>query len=152
MKIRNIKTNEKAQVLDLPMYLIIIMIVAVAIIAAVLMMMPQGTKMMDAQVTSGSVAKGGGDIGDITIPSFTVTIKVTTDDDRKDPIEGAVVRLSGAHGIGESDPTGTDGIATISLTGCMLDSGVNEAYIKMTVKATGYEDFEDPEAVIVYRG
>lgn len=152
MKIRRIKTNEKAQVLGLPMYLIIIMIVAVAVIAAVLMMMPQGTKMMNAQVTSGSIAKGNGDVGDINIDSFTVTVKVTTNDDRRDPIQGAVVRLSGAHDAAESLPTGTDGIATIILNGCKLDSGVNEAYIKMTVKASSYEDFEDPKAVIVYRG
>ena len=152
MKIRKIKINEKAQVLGLPMYLIIIMIVAVAVIAAVLMMMPQGTKMMNAQVISGSVSKGSGDVGDININSFQVTVKVTTDDDRRDPIEGAVVRLSGAHDAAESLPTGTDGIATITLDECKLDSGVNEAYIKMTVKASGYEDFEEPKAVIVYRG
>ena len=149
---RCIKKNNEAQVLGLPMYLIIIMIVAVAVIAAVLMMLPQGTKMMDAQVIEGSVHSGDGSVGDLDITVGTIQVKVTTDDDRRDPIEGAVVRLSGAHGIGESDPTGTDGIATISVTGCMLDSGVNEASMKMTVKASGFEDFEDLNAVTIYRG
>ncbi len=152
MKNKKFCKNNKAQVLGLPMYLIIIMIIAVAVIAAVLFMMPKGTKMMDAQVMSGSVQTGDGNVGDIDITDFTVTVKVSTDDDRRDPIEGAVVRLSGAHGIGESGPTGIDGIATIDVTGCRLDSGINEAYMKMTVKASGYEDFEDSEAVIVYRG
>ena len=152
MKKRCLNKNEKAQVLGLPMYLIIIMIVAVAVIAAVLMMLPNGTKMMDAQITEGSVQKGNGAVGDVSIADFTVKVKITADDDRRDPIEGAIIRLSGAHGIGESTPSGVDGIATIQVSGCMLDSGVNEAYMKMTVKASGYEDFEDPEAVIVYRG
>ncbi len=33
-----------------------------------------------------------------------------------------------------------------------LDANVNEAYMKMTVKAAGYEDFEDLETVLLYRG
>ena len=151
MKKRLFSKNNKAQVLGLPMYLIIVMIVAVAVIAAVLFMMPKGTKMIDAQVTEGSVFKGNGDAGDITISSVVVKVKVTTDDDRRDPIEGATVRLSGAHGIGE-DETGADGVATITVGDCQLDAGINEAYMKMTVKASGYEDFIDDEAVIIYRG
>jgi len=151
MKKRFLKKNNEAQVLGLPMYLIIIMIVAVAVIAAVLMMLPQGTKMMIGQVQSGSVFKGDGAAGDITVSNVVVTVEVKTNDDRRDPIEGALVRLSGSHGIGEAN-TNDQGIATVNVGECMLDQGINEAYMKMTVKADGYEDFEDKDAVIIYRG
>lgn len=151
MKKRFFKKNNEAQVLGLPMYLIIIMIVAVAVIAAVLMMLPQGTKMMIGQVQSGGVFKGDGAPGEITVSNVVVTVEVKTNDDRRDPIEGALVRLSGAHGIGEAS-TNTQGVATVNVGDCKLDQGINEAYMKMTVKADGYEDFEDQDAVIIYRG
>ena len=144
--------DENGQVLGLPMYLIVIMIVAVAIIAAVIFMIPKGSQTMNAQVTDGSIQSASGAVGNHSFSSFNVTVKIMTNDDRQDPIQGAVVRLSGGHGVGESDPTGSNGIATITVTGAKLDANVNEAYMKMTVKASGYEDFEDNDAVILYRG
>ena len=144
--------DENGQVLGLPMYLIVIMIVAVAIIAAVIFMIPKGSQTMNAQVTDGSIQSASGAVGEYNFTDFTVTVQIMTNDDRQDPIQGAVVRLSGGHGVGESDPTGSNGIATITVTGAKLDANVNEAYMKMTVKASGYEDFEDNDAVILYRG
>ena len=144
--------NENGQVLGLPMYLIVIMIVAVAIIAAVIFMIPKGSQTMIAQVSTGSVQSASGAVGEYTFADFDVTVEIMTNDDRQDPIEGAIVRLSGGHGIGESSPTGSDGIATITVSGAQLDANINEAYMKMTVKASGYEDFEDTEAVLLYRG
>jgi len=152
MKSKSLMRNEKGQVLGLPMYLIVIMIVAVAIIAAVIFMIPKGSQTMIAQVTDGSIQSASGAVGEHSFVDFTVTVQIMTNDDRQDPIQGAVVRLSGGHGIGESSPTGSDGIATITVTGAKLDANVNEANMKMTVKASGYEDFEDNDAVILYRG
>jgi len=156
MKRTLFKGNEEGQVLGLPMYLIIVMIVAVAVIAAVIFMMPQGTRTMSAQITAGSVQTGDGSNGEIDIPSagtFPVTVQITTNDDRNDPIQGATVRLVGGHAIGETvQQTGADGIATLTVNGAKLDPNVNEAYMKMTVKALGYEDFEDDQAVLLYRG
>ncbi len=152
MKRKSLLRNEKGQVLGLPMYLIVIMIVAVAVIAAVIFMIPRGSQTMIAQVSTGSVQSASGAVGDYSFADFTVTVTIMTNDDRQDPIQGAVVRLSGGHGIGESSPTGSDGIATITISGAQLDANINEAYMKMTVKASGYEDFEDTEAVLLYRG
>jgi len=149
------KKNEEGDVLGLPMYLIIVMIVAVAVIAAVIFMIPKGTQTMNAQVTSGSVQTGNGDPGEIDIPAgktFTVKVLVTTNDERRDPIQGAIVRLDGGHAIAESAPTGSDGIATLTVNNAKLDANINEVYMKMTVKATGFKDFEDDKAVILYRG
>ncbi len=152
MKRKSLLRNEKGQVLGLPMYLIVIMIVAVAVIAAVIFMIPRGSQTMIAQVSTGSVQSASGAVGDYSFADFTVTVTIMTNDDRQDPIQGAVVRLSGGHGIGESNPTGSDGIATITVSGAQLDANINEAYMKMTVKASGYEDFEDTGAVLLYRG
>jgi len=153
MHIKKLRRNSNGQVLGLPMYLIIVMIVAVAVIAAVIFMIPQGTKTMNAQIISGSVETGDGSTGEITLSDFDVQIQVTTNDERKDPIEGATVRLVGGHTVSESqNPTDADGYTTLTVTGAKLDPNINEAYLKMTVKAAGYEDFEDDQAVIIYRG
>ena len=147
--------NEKGQVLGLPMYLIVIMIVAVAIIAAVIFMIPKGSQTMNAQVTTGAVAGDGtNNAGEFEFTNFDVVIRVTTNDDRRDPIAGAIVRLSGGHTVAEAT-TDADGNAMFTgasqIIGAKLDVNINEAYMKMTVKASGYEDFEDTEAVLLYR-
>ena len=152
MKKRRMKGNDKGQVLGLPMYLIIIMIVAVAVIAAVIFMLPQGTKTMKAEVTLNSVVSAGNPAGDgtYTFTDFTVTVSVATADERGDPIVGATVRLSGGGVVGQGT-TLADGTATIAVTGAKLDPNINEANMKMTIKSSGFEDFTDDSAVLLYR-
>jgi len=146
------RKNEEADVLGLPMYLIIIMIVAVAVIAAVIFMMPKGNQMMDAHITAGQV-QGAPTVGAdqvATFADFTVTVKVTTKGDYDDPIGGASVRLGGCHAYGEG-VTGDDGTATITVTNAQLPAGVNKGYLEMTIKASGYEDAVDDQAVMLVR-
>lgn len=147
----SLRKNNQGQVLGLPMYLIIVMIVAVAVIAAVIFMIPKGPQTMNALVTSNAViAEEPGHAGAFTFTgSYSVVIKVTTNDERADPIEGATVTLVGA-GVSGSGTTDVNGEVTISLTP-KLEANVNEAHIKLTVKASGFEDFEDDEAVTVAR-
>jgi hypothetical protein len=115
------------------------MIVAVAVIAAVIFMIPQGTQTMNAQVTSGSAQTedAGGSAAELNFSGFSVNVKVTTNDDRHDPISGAVVRLSGGHTAQEAT-TDAQGVATLTFAddAVKLDANVNEAYMKMTVKAS----------------
>ena len=151
MKRKNLLRNEKGQVLGLPMYLIVIMIVAVAVIAAVIFMIPKGSQTMIAQINSGSVQSGDGTPGDYTFDPLEVTVTIMTNDDRQDPIQGAVIRLSGGHTATEAI-TNSNGVANLKVIGAKLDANINEAYMKMTVKASGYEDFEDADAVLLYRG
>lgn len=148
MKKNSFKRNEKAQVLGLPMYLIIIMIVAVAVIAAVIFMMPQGSKQIDAQVTSGSLIAGSG-TGRIT-PTGDVTIKVVTKDGSADPISGATVTLIGA-GVAREQVTDNDGEWTFTGVSPVLEANKNEDYITVRVKASGFEDYEDVQAIHVVR-
>ncbi|MDH7516820.1 MAG: hypothetical protein QHH19_00475 [Candidatus Thermoplasmatota archaeon] len=143
--------NEEGDVLGLPMYLIVVMIVAVAVIAAVIYMIPKGTRTMTAQVVSGATQTGTIQTdGSVSFGSFSVKVTVTTNDDRRDPVVGATVRFSGGGVVAEGK-TNAQGEATITVNGANLNVGVNEAYMKMTVKASGFEDFDDDSAVLLYR-
>lgn len=141
--------NEEGDVLGLPMYLIIVMIVAVAVIAAVIYMIPKGTRTMNAQVSGTPTGVIQAD-GTVSFGSFDVTVSVTTNDDRRDPVVDATVRFSGGGVVAEGK-TNAQGQATITVTGANLNVGINEAYMKMTVKASGFEDFQDDSAVLLYR-
>jgi len=154
MRKRCFRGNNEGDVLGIPMYLIIIMIVAVAVIAAVVMMIPKGTRAMNAQVTSNAlIAENPGDDGGGQFTfgdSYTIWVKVTTNDARADPIQGAMVTLVGAgeSGHGKTLDNGSVRIAGIRPK---LDANVNEAYMTLTVKAAGYDDFVDDTAVTVIR-
>jgi len=147
MKKTKLTTNTNAQVLGLPMYLIIIMIVAVAVIAAVVMMIPQANKMMNAQINPGVI-----EIQEDGTQSATtiLTVNVTTKDDRADPITDATVTLVGG-GKAFSQTTDSSGTATFSVSGLTLDSNVNEAYLKVTISSAGFEDYTKDQAVLLYR-
>jgi len=153
MKKRYFKKNNDGQVLGLPMYLIIVMIVAVAVIAAVIFMIPKGTQTMNAQVTGGSLISltGDGKLSGVAT-SNDVVVSVTTNDDRADPVSGATVTLTGA-GVALEAKTNADGTWTFPAATVVpiLEANQNTAYIKLTVKASGFEDFEDDTAVTVVR-
>ncbi len=154
-KKRLLKDN-KAQVLGLPMYLIIIMIVAVAVIAAVIFMMPQGTQQMTAQVTQNAlIAEDPGAVGAGEFNftgDFPVEIKVTTNDEDADPVNGATVTLKGA-GIYAQGSTNGNGICSFAANYITpkLDSNINEDYVTLTVSASGYETLEMTKAITVVR-
>lgn len=153
MKKRYFKKNNGGQVLGLPMYLIIVMIVAVAVIAAVIFMIPKGTQTMNAQVTGGSLISliGDGKLSGAEAAN-DVVVSVTTNDDRADPVSGATVTLTGA-GVALEAKTNADGTWTFPKATVIpiLEANQNMAYIKLTVKASGFEDFEDDTAVTVVR-
>lgn len=151
MKKKNIQTNNQAQVLGLPMYLIIVMIVAVAVIAAVLFMIPQSNRTMNAIVMENAViAEDPGDAGAYTFSSsYDIMIQVKSNDDRADPVSGAVVNLIGSGVVG-SATTNNQGIATITVTP-NLEENIHESSMKLIVKANGFEDYQDEDAVMIYR-
>jgi hypothetical protein len=143
--------DDHAQVLGLPMYLIIVMIVAVAVIAAVIYMIPQGTGMMNVQVTDNAViAESVGNASKFTFSSdYEVIVKVTTRDESASPIAGATVTLLGS-GDAASDTTNANGIASLMVTPTLAENS-NEDYMKLNVKAAGYQEYSDEQAVTVYR-
>jgi len=151
---KNFRKNERGDVLGIPMYLIIIMIVAVAVIAAVIFMIPKATRTMNVQVTSNALiaenpgSDGGGKF--TFSKTYTIWVKVTTSDERADPISEATITLVGAGDAGQGK-TLDNGSAKITGIKPILDANINEAYMVLTVKATGYEDFSDTKAVSVIR-
>ena len=154
MNRRNFRKSESGDVLGIPMYLIIIMIVAVAVIAAVVFMIPKTTRAMNAQVTGNALiaespgSKGGGLF--TFSKTYTIWVKVTTKDQRADPIADATVMLVGA-GVAGQGKTLTNGSAKITGIKPILDANINEAYLQLTVKATGFDDYVDARAVTVVR-
>lgn len=150
MKTTMFMKNDEAQVLGLPMYLIIVMIVAVAVIAAVIFMIPQGTGMMNVQVTNNAViAEAPGNASAHTFGQKTVEVKVTSSNNPANPIAGATVSLVGS-GTADSDTTDPNGIATLTVIPS-LGENVNEGSMKLTVRASGYQEYTDDRAVTIYR-
>ncbi len=143
------RRDSSAQVLGLPMYLIIVMVVAVAIIAAVIAMIPHGRKTINAVVIENPIiAENPGNSSAFTFSnSYDVKIRVTSSDG--EPISGATVILLGA-GVAESGLTNGEGEVTITIKP-YLGENINEDHIKITVKASGFEDYVDEDAIIVYR-
>lgn len=154
MNRKNFRKNESGDVLGIPMYLIIIMIVAVAVIAAVVFMIPKATRAMNVQVTGNALIAenpGSKGAGSFTFSkTYTIWVKVTTMDERADPIADATVTLVGA-GVAGQGKTLTNGSAKITGIKPILDPNINEANLRLTVKATGFGDFIDPDAVTVVR-
>ena len=150
--LRPLKANQAGDVLGIPMYLIIIMIVAVAVIASVIYMIPTGTKTLKAQVTTNALmAETADDAGEYTFnKSYTIWIKVTANNERNDPIAGATVTLVGAGDAGQAK-TLVNGSAKITSIKPHLEANINEAHMVLTVKAAGYQDYSDQEAVTIIR-
>ena len=145
------RKNEQAAILDLPMYLIIVMVIAIAIIAAVVVMIPKGSRTMNAVVTSGYlISASPGHSGEYRFSTpRNIWVKVTTNDEKADPISGAKVLLTGAN-ASAAGVTLTNGSVFLQLRPT-IPANIDEVYIKMTVKLEGYKDFEDNEAIMVYR-
>ena len=160
MKRKYFLKNREADVLGLPMYLIIIMIVAVAVIAAVIYMIPKGTRTMNAQVTSNALiaetptTQGAGQFtldGQGTASSgYSIWVNVTTNNERRDPIQGATVTLVGS-GVASQATTLVNGSVQFTAIKPVLDANINEAHIKITIKAAGFDDFTDEDAITVMR-
>jgi hypothetical protein len=106
---------------------------------------------MNAQVISGATIGEDPDTADefTFSAAYDVKIKVTTNDERADPIKSATVTLVGA-GVAGSGITDENGEATISVTP-KLGANIKEAHMELTVKAAGFKDFKDNEAVTVTR-
>lgn len=157
--------KDKRGIEGLPMRLIIIVVVAAAVLAAILAMMssihPPGTlKISYGTITpntnvmstsSGNVilvdatSKGSDEITDI---GFTIVIKVT--DSKGKPVSGATVILSGAGTAGSGTTKGT-GEVPITITGAKLEANQETAYMKVEVKASGYNKYIDEEGLILQR-
>ena len=146
--------GDKRGIEGLPMRLIIIVVVAAVVLAAILAMIPKTKGTLSAECIS--VDGKNGNLKDVTsstedevnVGNFEVKIKVT--DDKGNPVKGASVTLTGAHGAG-SGKTGGDGVATITVLGAKLDANEDTDSMKVTVTAPGYHKYEENNFVIIAR-
>ncbi|MCD6330890.1 MAG: Ig-like domain-containing protein [Thermoplasmata archaeon] len=159
--------KDKRGIEGLPMRLIIIVVVAAVVLAAILAMMkyvkPAGTLQVSYEfdnsysgqnvldTSSGNVilvdAKDEG-MGEVNPISFKINIKVT--DTNGKPVSGATVILTGA-GTAAAGETDGNGIAPIEVTNAKLLENQETAYMKVEVKASGYNKYIDEEGVILQR-
>ncbi|MBC7081233.1 MAG: Ig-like domain-containing protein [Thermoplasmatales archaeon] len=155
--------RDKRGIEGLPMYLIIIVVIAVAVLAAVLAMMKYITfdKPIEATCTkitgSGNVISGEGYLVRVKAKGmervlnidFTAEIKVYEKNTNK-PISGATVTISGA-GTAGSNKTDATGVAKINIKGAKLEENQEEIYMRIEVKASGYQSFVDDEGILILR-
>ena len=80
--------------------------------------------------------------------SFKATIEVKDSDGN--PISGASVVLQGAHTTA-SGKTKEDGTVEINVQNAKLEENQQQVYMKILVKAHGYQDFEDDEGILIVR-
>ena len=130
--------------MELPINIVVLTIVGMVALAFMLGSMPTDIvpKTMSADVVSGSVISLPGGIG-----RFDVDIRVT--DVEGSQVSGANVVLRG-FGAAGSGVTGDDGIANVKSSGEM-HMGSYEGYLRLTVMASGYRDYNNDYAVKVIR-
>ncbi|MEM1513702.1 MAG: hypothetical protein QXW78_00580 [Candidatus Thermoplasmatota archaeon] len=156
--------KDKRGIEGLPMHLIIIVVIAVAVLAAVLAMMKYVTfdKPMEIKCTQirGDVQKVRDSEGylvkvnstgneKITNIDFTAYIEVYEKNSGK-PISGATVTIIGAGAVG-SGKTNATGIAKVKVENAELAENQDEVYLKIEVKASGYQDFVDDKGLLIVR-
>ncbi len=137
----------------LPMKLIIIVVIAGAVLAAVLMMIPEGTGTLNAECisvdgNSGHLKTVSAASGEISVGSFDVTVQVTDGDG--DPVADADVTLIGANGAG-AGKTGGDGEVTVTVQNARLDTNEEKDYVSVEVTASGHHSYEEEQFVVIAR-
>lgn len=146
----------------LPMHLIIIVVIAGVVIAAILAMMGMINPKDSFQVEyAGTIGRHNCDDGsgnlvkvtaagaeEVTDIDFTATIKVF--DSKGNPVQGATVVLAGAQSAG-SGTTNENGEATVQVDDAVLRANQQQAYMSLTVKASGFHDYKDEEAILLQR-
>jgi len=159
---RSLWLGDRRGIEGLPMRLIIIVVVAAAVIAAILAMIgmvnPKDSFQIEYAGTHGITncedgdgnlvkvtATGSEEVKDIT---FEATIKVY--DSKGNPVKGATVVLAGAQSAG-SGTTDANGVATVKVEGAVLRANDPQAYMSLTVKASGFHDYKDEEAILLQR-
>jgi hypothetical protein len=164
MNLRGNLFKDRRGIEGLPMHLIIIVVIAVAVLAAVLAMMKYVTfdkpmeatcikiqgnvqKVKDSDGYLVKVTSTGGE--KITNIDFTAYVQVYEKDSKK-PITGATVTIIGANAVG-SGKTNETGVAKVKVENAELAENQDEVYLKIEVKASGYQDFVDDQGILIVR-
>jgi len=160
--LKNKWLRDRRGIEGLPMHLIIIVVIAGVVIAAILAMMgtfnPKDSLQIEYAGTDGrhNCSDGDGNLVKVTAAGaeevtdidFNATIKVF--DSKGNPVKGATVVLAGAQSAG-SGTTDENGEATVQVDDAVLKANQQSAYMSLTVKASGFHDYTDEEAILLQR-
>lgn len=155
--IRKFKKDEQA--IELPINIVVMLVVGMVALASLLSIIPKSKEyltvdVMDIKVNDGAVQEGSiatlrGD-GD-----FVIKVKLKVYDKNNNPVEKASATLSGGGGFG-TDQTNSNGQAIILLgdsnsTKVIFRPNQQTVQLKLAVKANGFYDYEDGNAVQLYK-
>lgn len=160
--LKNKWLKDRRGIEGLPMHLIIIVVIAGVVIAAILAMMgtfnPKDSIQIEYAGTDGrhNCSDGHGSLVKVNATgaeevihiNFTATIKVF--DSKGNPVKGATVVLAGAQSAG-SNTTDANGTAKVEVDDAVLKANQQQAYMSLTVKASGFHDYTDEESILLQR-
>ncbi len=156
MTLKKIRKDEQA--IELPINIVVMLVVGMVALAALLSIIPKSKeyltvdvidiKINDGAVQEGSIATVGGE-GD-----YKVKVNLKIYDKNNNPVDKASVTLSGGGGFG-ADQTNSNGEAVVTLgetksTNVTFRPNQDSIDLKIAVKANGFYDYEDGNAIQIY--
>ncbi len=157
MKLKNLNKDEGA--IELPINIVVMLVVGMVALAALLSIIPKSkdyltvdiinVKIDDGAVQEGNIATLRGD------GQYKVKVNLKVYDKNNDPVEKASVSLSGGGGFG-MDQTNSLGEAIVTMgdtqsTNVTLRQNQKSVALKLVVKANGFFDYEDENAIQLFR-
>lgn len=145
---RNITMINDERGLELPINIVVMLVVGMVALAALIAIIPTPTKTMSVSVDPSMIAATSSDF-----TSDVEGVVVTVTDPDGNPVQGATCILRGAGGVA-SATSGNDGACNLKKIGdgtFNLPSNQNELNLKLTVKADGFYDYENENAVLVVK-
>lgn len=144
---RKFRNDERG--MELPINIVVMLVVGMAALAALIMMFPKAPTAMVVMV---NVTSGGtGSVVKTTTDTVDFKVEVSVVDRDGNPVNGASCVLRGLGGVA-AGTTGIDGRVELDDGGDFeLRTNQNEANLKLTCKASGFLDHDDPSAVLVVR-
>ena len=157
LTLKKFKKDERA--IELPINIVVMLVVGMVALAALLSIIPKSKeyltvdvidiKINNGTVQEGSIATVGGE-GD-----YKVKVNLKVYDKNNNPVDKASVTLSGGGGFGV-DQTNSYGAAIITLgdtksTNVTFRPNQKSIELKLAVKANGFYDYEDGNAIQIYQ-
>jgi hypothetical protein len=157
LTLKNFKKDERA--IELPINIVVMLVVGMVALAALLSIIPKSKEyltvdVIDIKINDGAVQEGSiatvGKEGD-----YRVKVNLKVYDKNNNPVEKASVTLSGGGGFG-TDQTNSYGEAIVTLgdtksTNVTFRPNQKSIDLKLAVKANGFYDYEDGNAIQIYQ-
>ncbi|HWQ95931.1 MAG TPA: carboxypeptidase regulatory-like domain-containing protein [Candidatus Methylomirabilis sp.] len=157
MIVKNFKKDEHA--IELPINIVVMLVVGMVSLAALISIIPKPKEYLTVDIIDIKIDDGTAHEGNIATVSgsgdYKVKVNVKVYDKNNNPVEKASVSLSGGGGFG-ADQTSRKGEASLTLgssqsTRVVFRPNQKSVELKLEVKANGFYDYEDENAIQIYR-